>query len=418
MFHANDMKERFSPLIDDVKNQSLERDHLIEKSDSEMRGSDLLIASCDLQMNNDRWMRPKIDNFVDMSFEEFCFFCNRNPKIIEESATGETSMKHPSWKGSLNVPSPWKAVYTTMFAALFIGIILALGVGFSTSCTYCGILSGVSFPFLVFLICFTTLTVYMSCYGGGLSSAQMPKCVNVCGFHRNFQANQLCRFVMSCFSSKYFDMYGFAMSSEASNRIEIIRKLNNGHGPDAGGICWLGDSEFNTWYHLDEDMRPYSNTNFNAGFGGSRCIDVYHHLQELCLDWNPKIVIFHCAGNDIDTDSKVTSGDICDRLLQIFHILSEYPSIEKIGYMLSSRRPIYTDEKWDFKIRIHTLVQERIQQNPKLKDIIKIIDLRDMRHPLSDFLQVDRAHLNKDGHLSKARVLIQKLSDVWPDIQA
>ena len=122
MHYGYDEKEDLTSLLDDVNNQSLDREYLTQNSYSiklKMKDSELLsIASCDLKMDNERWMRPKIDNFEGMSFQEFCHFCNLHPKMIQESATGETSMKHASWKGSLNVPSPWKAVYTIMFIAL------------------------------------------------------------------------------------------------------------------------------------------------------------------------------------------------------------------------------------------------------------------------------------------------------------
>ena len=37
---------------------------------------------------------------------------------------------------------------------------------------------------------------------------------------------------------------------------------------------------------------------FNAGFGGSRTHDLLTHLDALCLNWEPRVVVLHSCGND------------------------------------------------------------------------------------------------------------------------
>lgn len=75
--------------------------------------------------------------------------------------------------------------------------------------------------------------------------------------------------------------------------------------PEVQGYAFFGDSEFTYWYNLAEDMQPFAPGCFNAGFGGSRILDLIEWADRLCLRWQPKVVVLHCMGNDWDTRWKV-----------------------------------------------------------------------------------------------------------------
>jgi hypothetical protein len=51
-------------------------------------------------------------------------------------------------------------------------------------------------------------------------------------------------------------------------------------------------------------------------------------------------VIVHASGNDYDFDVDVTAGEIPARLMKLFETIAAHPSVRRIGYMLSSRRPV------------------------------------------------------------------------------
>merc|ERR1712023_436180 len=153
---------------------------------------------------------------------------------------------------------------------------------------------------------------------------------------------------------------------------------------------------------------------FNAGFGGSRSLDLMTHVKPLCLDWDPSIVIVHAAGNDFDFEPDMKTEEMPKRLIKLFETLAAHPSVEKIGYMLSSRRPVYSDVKWAFMIQVPAMTIDLIQNHDELKDLVKVIDLRDMVHPLEDFVSCDRVHLNQTGHFKKSQVLVPMLLGIWP----
>lgn len=95
-----------------------------------------------------------------------------------------------------------------------------------------------------------------------------------------------------------------------------------------GGVCFLGDSEFNFWHHLRSDMdslmphSPLSVGNsstavppvegcFNAGFGGSRTIDLLWYAQPLCLKHQPRAVVLHNGGGSHMHMTGLHTGSRC-----------------------------------------------------------------------------------------------------------
>ena len=95
------------------------------------------------------------------------------------------------------------------------------------------------------------------------------------------------------------------------------------------------------------------------------------------------------------------------QVLAIFEALDAHPSVERIGYMLSSRRPCYSDWKWEFMVRVHTLTLQALDASP-LRGKVTVLDLRDMVHPLDEFVPADRQHLNRVGHRRKADELLRR----------
>mmetsp|Transcript_30551 Transcript_30551/g.44385 ORF Transcript_30551/g.44385 Transcript_30551/m.44385 type:complete len:370 (-) Transcript_30551:138-1247(-) len=321
--------------------------------------------------------------------------------------------RHESWKKSHKPPNPWYRIgvigIIVVAIAIGVGIILAYNVS-----TRWGILGGVIVVGGTFCISFTFLIIYMFLYGDGLDTRSMPPLVERGGFLLNISANRVCRFFLTCFYNPCdCNIVNMIMAGEADKTAQEIAKINDGNGPEPLGVCWLGDSEFTFWHNLREDMISFHPNNFNAGFGGSRIIDMHRHVDKLCLKWDPEIVIVHGGGNDFDFSGEdVSPEDTSEALMQLFHKIIAHPSVKRIGYFLSSRRPIYKDKKWEYFIKKQQLTIDEIKASD-LSDKIEIFDLRDMMHPVEDFL-MDRVHLNDEGHAAKAKVLLPLMLKVWP----
>lgn len=336
------------------------------------------------------------------------------------SSVNLAEITHASWEGSVGVEGPaWTVVVSmaaSFSAATGVGIIIA-----SVMSPLAGLVWGAVTLGGAMLVLLGNLIVYMVVYSNGLKSNEMGTFVNRLGFAANLRANLACRALLTCGYNGYCDLVTMVMDGEAKERLQLIEKLPNldserQSGPARGGVCFLGDSEFTFWHQLEQDMLPFSPKCFNAGFGGARTIDLDRNLGPLCLDWDPKVVIVHAGGNDFDFNPDVTPEVVAERIVSLFQTICLHPSVEEVGYLLSSRRPVYSDEKWEYMRMVHTTTQAAIQAHD-LHNKVQILDLRDMIHPLSDFVESDRVHLNEGGHHTKSIRLVQMLSLAWPEHQ-
>jgi hypothetical protein len=372
-------------------------------------------AVAKLKVKAMRWRRPSIEDFRHMSQRRFhAFVLKAGPEILRESALGPTSMKHASWHGSDNVSAKIPTIIcvsTTVILATTLGVWIGFGVDRSMAVVW-GVGSTFLFLGASFVIFMTCLIIYMLSYSNGLQKPPMPWCVDMLGFVRNMRANIVCRFFLMGGYIGCCNIVGLVMQGEADDALKRIKKLRNGQGPEPGGVCWIGDSEFTFWHHLPGDMKEFHPNCFNAGFGGSRLVDIQNNVERLCLDFDPATVIVHAGGNDFDFDPNLVAQDMPARLIRLFKTIAGHPSVKRVGYLLSSRRPVYSDEKWDFMVRVHSLTIDEIRRS-NLN--VQVFDLRDMVHPLQDFC-IDRVHLNTEGHSRKAQKLLPRMLAVWGSV--
>eukprot|EP00930_Biecheleria_cincta_P044840 TRINITY_DN30892_c0_g1_i1.p1 TRINITY_DN30892_c0_g1~~TRINITY_DN30892_c0_g1_i1.p1 ORF type:complete len:347 (+),score=48.62 TRINITY_DN30892_c0_g1_i1:72-1112(+) len=188
--------------------------------------------------------------------------------------------------------------------------------------------------------------------------------------------------------------------------------------PESQGYAFFGDSEFTYWYNLAEDMQPFAPGCFNAGFGGSRIPDLITWMDRFCLRWQPKVVVLHCMGNDWDTRWKVWGRPSSETLaveahanaLQLVRLLHESSHVRQVVWLLTPRKPTYTDAKWEYFGMFAEKLQGICNDLPDKTAGSKFFQVCDLRHLEVDSgtdLMLDMCHLNAVGHKKKSVHLIQ-----------
>ena len=59
-----------------------------------------------------------------------------------------------------------------------------------------------------------------------------------------------------------------------------------------------GASSLRMWKNVDEALKPYPV--INRGFGGSYTTEVLGYMDRITLPYHPRVVVFHCGGNDVN----------------------------------------------------------------------------------------------------------------------
>ena len=253
---------------------------------------------------------------------------------------------------------------------------------------------------------------YATLYHAGLEKGAMSWIIESLGprGHRILMATTMwiMRCGIWCCYSPACSVWGVVMDREAGWRARKIQSMNEGSGPPPGGICWLGDSQFNFWNTLEQDMRVLPIPSYNAGFGGCRVMDINRALQQLCFRWNPAVVVLHVGGNDYDSGTETDAFRFIDELCELCHRILKHKSIKKIAILLTARRPIYTQEKWNFLDSVYCQVMTEIEQRVNGH----AIDTRKLEHDTGDFVRVDGVHLTQGGFEKLSGAVIPKMDAI------
>ena len=186
---------------------------------------------------------------------------------------------------------------------------------------------------------------------------------------------------------RLFSCYSSAMRLDARSRMRVQER----NPPSCEITAFLGDSTFNYWFSLAENV-PQS---FNAAFGGSRSIDVLRFIDKVCLRWLPKIVVLHVGGNDWDLgDTTRTYGNIV-KIIQKIRCGGARAII-----FFTPRAPLYSDAKWKFMSKL----RDRIKANK----VCGYIDMASGTLANSAYMS-DGVHFAPSGYKKIAEVIANRI---------
>lgn len=238
---------------------------------------------------------------------------------------------------------------------------------------------------------FSFIFIYLISYANSLWKPDDNLFIIFCGFYINHYILHVTNFFI-----KNLGLTTLIMNNEAQKRDRILN--NNNIKP--GSICFLGDSEFTTWYFLENDLSCLNYKSFNSGFGGARTIDIINNIDSLCINWLPKIVFIHIGGNDYDFNTTLSTESLILYILNNINIIHSrlYSYNIKCIFIFTPPRPVYSIDKIRFFKKLYLKIQQ----------LYFIIDLRHISHPPSHF-RTDNLHLNHIGHKYKSKYIINQI---------
>ena len=118
---------------------------------------------------------------------------------------------------------------------------------------------------------------------------------------------------------------------------DVIRLIDSSKNNSRaqGGIMLVGSSIFRLWTSAVHDFGEWPTV--NHAFGGARTWELLENVQELVINFNPKIVICYCGSNDINADEG--AEDIAGRMQSFMvNVESALPNVN-IMYVSINRAP-------------------------------------------------------------------------------
>lgn len=81
------------------------------------------------------------------------------------------------------------------------------------------------------------------------------------------------------------------------DRLDAFTEKDKNELPAMNGVEFLGSSMFEGWTEVRSHMAPVPA--FNRAIGGSKSADILSHLEQLVLQYKPKVVVLYTGINDV-----------------------------------------------------------------------------------------------------------------------
>jgi lysophospholipase L1-like esterase len=190
------------------------------------------------------------------------------------------------------------------------------------------------------------------------------------------------------------------LAARFAQRVEAYEAGDKLSPPPANAILLAGDSQFDRWKTLQEDLPGY--TIINRGIDSFRTDDLIQYADRLIVRYKPRMVILHVGGNDISR-GKSPEQLLADTRTLIAKIRAGLPGVP-IAWSSTTPGPARWAQAPQRKAA-NALVQQWIATQQGLT----FIDLWDAMltadgQPREDIWVADRVHPNHEGYLIRVRL--------------
>jgi len=173
--------------------------------------------------------------------------------------------------------------------------------------------------------------------------------------------------------------------------------------PPSGAVLFLGSSSIRRWEDLRRDFADYKI--LQRGLGGSKLGDLFYHINEIVLPYNPRAIVMWSGINDlIDATAPATGEQVRDRfVIFVDAVHAVQPGID-IFYMGIPRSPALEGDapKTTQRLSANALISAHIAGagNARLHYIDLPADFVALSSTELNALYVDTLHMTRAGQRS------------------
>ncbi len=193
------------------------------------------------------------------------------------------------------------------------------------------------------------------------------------------------------------------------DRLDNFSVKDKSDPPAKHGVEFVGSSMLEGWSDVTAQMAPF--LAFNRAIGGSKTADILSHLDQLVLQYEPRVVVLYSGINDVSEGiSSETAAENIQKIIE--GILSGLPGtrVIYIAILNTSNRSDSSGPIKDANSRVRTFAEK----NPRVTYLDISGALVDGEgNTRSKFLTDDHSHYNTAAYEAMARVVKPVLEDVW-----
>jgi GDSL-like Lipase/Acylhydrolase family len=192
-------------------------------------------------------------------------------------------------------------------------------------------------------------------------------------------------------------------------RLDVFAAKDKAGMPLSNAVEFAGSSMFEGWTAVTEHMDPMPA--FNRSIGGSKTADILKHLDQLIIQYKPKVVVLYSGINDVSEGvSPATAADNIQKIIEAINAGLPGTRVIYIAILNASNRP----DSVELINNANARIKEYAAQNPRMAylDISSAL-VDDNGATRKEFLDNDRAHYNSAAYDAMAKVVKPAVQKEW-----
>jgi lysophospholipase L1-like esterase len=191
--------------------------------------------------------------------------------------------------------------------------------------------------------------------------------------------------------------------------IVAFEAADKANPPPQHALLFTGASTLRMWKNVGEEMKPYPV--INRGFGGSFTTEVLGYMDRITLPYHPRVVVFQCGGNDINSGDPV-EAPIARIREYLARLRKENPDCAVV-FVATTRAPS-RKAKWELLDEYNRQLEQIVKEGKGLwyVDINTALNLPNGEGKPGSYLK-DNLHPDVAGYKAIASVLKPAVDAAW-----
>jgi disulfide oxidoreductase YuzD len=192
-------------------------------------------------------------------------------------------------------------------------------------------------------------------------------------------------------------------------RLDAFITKDKASHPPTNAVEFAGSSMFEGWTGVAAQMAPMPA--FNRAIGGSKTADILKHLDQLVIQYKPKVAVLYSGINDVSEGvSPVAAADNIQRIVEEINAKLPGTHVIYIAILNASNRPDSVELINDANARI----KKYSAQNSRMTylDISPAL-IDDKGATRKEFLADDGAHYNSAAYEAMSRAVKPVVQNAW-----
>jgi lysophospholipase L1-like esterase len=192
-------------------------------------------------------------------------------------------------------------------------------------------------------------------------------------------------------------------------RLNGLAAKDKASAPPMDAVEFAGSSMFEGWTEVTAHMAPIPA--FNRAIGGSKTADILKYLDQLVIQYQPKVVVLYSGINDVSEG--VSSAKAVENIQKIIEVINAKLPETQVIYVAILNASNRADS-WELINDANASIKKYAEQNSRMTFLDISSALVDGRGATrQEFLTSDQSHYNSAAYEAMAEAVKPAVQKAW-----